>query len=218
MVRVNIKYILKIAALCVIAAALNRALSLFAVFELKIPLFIDTIFTAAVTFCAGLIPGLVTAFLTWVLGFVGTYEPSPFLICSIAEVLIIWWLKPSAQLKLKRSNDVRMFAENISVLARLMLLYIAASITVSALGGLVDYIFFTVLPNSKAHISAEDVYKAGIQQNLFPVPVMNTLSRLPINLVDRFIVIFGGYFISILVGKYLLKPIQPKTQPTQSAS
>ena len=197
-----------ITLLCVFAAVINRFFSLFAVFELKIPLFIDTIFTAAVTFSFGLIPGLVTAFLTWVLGFIGTHEPSPFIICSIAEVFLIWLLKPSARLKLNRANDDIVLAENLSVLARLMLLYISASVLVSVLGGLVDYFYFTVLPISKAHISAEDVYKAGIQQNLFPVPVMNILSRIPINLVDRFIVIFGGYFISILIGKYLLKPIQ----------
>jgi len=189
--------------LCVIAAALNRFLSLFAVFELKIPLFIDTIFTAAVTFTTGLIPGLVTALLTWVLGFVGTYEPSPFLICSIAEVFLVWLLKPSIQLKLKRTINDRTFAENISVLARLMLLYIAASITVSVLGGIVDYVYFTVLPHFKAHISAEDIYKAGLLESRYPILIMNILSRLPVNLVDRFIVIFGGYFISLAISKWV---------------
>jgi len=201
MIRLNIAYILKTALLCVIAAVINYFLSFFAIFELKIPLFIDTIFTAAVTFAAGLIPGLVTAFLTWVLGFAGTCEPSPFIICSIAEVFLIRWLKPSIELKLKRSNNVRMFAENISVFARLMLLYIAASITISVLGGLVDYIYFTVLPHSKDHISAEDVYKAGLQQNYYPILIINILSRLPVNLIDRFIVIFGGYFISLAISK-----------------
>jgi len=195
------KRFLVISLFCILASVINRFLSLFAVFELKIPLFIDTIFTAAVTFSFGLIPGLVTAFLTWVLGFIGTYEPSPFIICSIAEVFIIWLLKPETRLKLNRTNDDSILAENISVLARLMLLYISASVIVSVLGGLVDYFFFSVLPHSKAHISAEDVYKAGIQQNLFPVPIMNILSRLPVNLVDRFIVIFGGYFISLFISQ-----------------
>jgi hypothetical protein len=32
---------------------------------------------------------------------------------------------------------------------------------------------------------------------------MNILSRIPVNLVDRFIVIFGGYFISRGAGKLL---------------
>ena len=203
MIRANIIYIIKISLLCVIAAALNRFLSLFAVFELNIPLFIDTIFTAAVTFSFGLIPGLVTAFLTWVLGYVETCEPSPFLVCSVAEVFLIWLLKPSAELKLKPPINDRMFAENINILARLMLLYIAASLTVSVLGGLVDYIYFTVLPHSKDHISAEDVYKAGLLKSRIPIPVMNILSRIPVNLVDRFIVIFGGYFISIGIKKII---------------
>ncbi|MCL2231115.1 MAG: hypothetical protein FWC01_08460, partial [Treponema sp.] len=130
-----------------------------------------------------------------------THEPSPFIICSIAEVFIIWLLKPSARIKLIRTNDDIVLAENIGVLARLMLLYISASVIVSILGGLIDYFYFTVLPISKAHISAEDVYKAGIRQSPFPVPIINILSRIPINLVDRFIVIFGGYFISLLIGR-----------------
>ena len=197
-------HLLKITLICVIAAFLNYFTGFFAVFELKIPLFIDTIFTAAVTFSFGLIPGLVTAFLTWVLGFVGTAEPSPFIICSIAEVFLVWRLKPSGKLELKRSNDVRLFAENINILARLMLLYIAAAVTISVLGGLVDYFFFSVLPHSKDHISAEDVYKAGIHPE-FPILLINILSRLPVNLVDRFIVIFGGYFISRLITDRIIK-------------
>ena len=203
---------------CVIAAALNQYLSISTVFKLMIPLFLDTIFTAAVTFSFGLIPGLVTAFLTWLFSFLGTLdisvlktplfilrtgELSPFLICSIAEVFLVWRLKPVTQLKLIRTNDDRILAENISVLARLMLLYISASVIISILGGLIDYIYYTLLPISKGHISAEDVYKADIQQNLFPVPVMNILSRLPINLVDRFFVIFGGYFISLIICKFI---------------
>jgi hypothetical protein len=128
---------------------------------------------------------------------------TPFIICSIAEVCLIHLLKPACAITLKGLNDEKTLAVNISVLARLMLLYIAAGVAISILGGLADYIFFTVLPNPKGHISAEDIYKAGLRQNRFPVPVMNILSRIPVNLVDRFIVIFGGYFISRAVGKLL---------------
>jgi len=204
MILSDIIKIIKISALCIIAAALNFTLTFLSVPVLKIPLFLDTIFTAAVTFSAGLIPGLITAVLTWAAGpFIDNGQLSPFVICSIAEVFIINRLKPSSGIVLNEYKNEKTLAKNISILARLMLLYIAASMVISILGGLVDFIFYSVLPNSKGHISAEDIYKAGLQQSRFPVLVMNILSRIPVNLVDRFIVIFGGYFISLGAGKLL---------------
>jgi len=75
---------------------------------------------------------------------------TPFILCSIAEVLIIFLLKP-AVLNLRGLN------------------------------------------------------KEWLLQGPFHVLTMNILARLPVNLIDRFIVIFGGYFISFLISKYWLK-------------
>jgi hypothetical protein len=168
-----------------------------------LPLFVDTVFTAAVTFYAGLIPGLATALLTWVIGFAIKDDiVTPFIICSIAEVIIIFLLKPAAV------NTRLMYEEKkrsvfAVLLAQLMLVYISATLAVSVLGGLIDYIFYTALPNTKPSFSAEDAFKEWLLQGPLPVPVLNILSRIPVNLIDRFFVIFGGYLISRALAKFL---------------
>ena len=191
------------AVLCIIAAVLNHTIHPLLVPVLKLPLFVDTVFTAAVTFYAGLIPGLAAAVLTWIIGFmIKDGIVTPFIICSIAEVLIIFLLKPS-DVNTRIQNEARKRAVFVSALGRLMLLYITVCIVISILGGLIDYIFFTVLSNTKPDFSAEDAFKEWLFHNTLPVIAMNILSRLPVNIVDRFIVIFGGYFISRAVIKLL---------------
>ena len=44
--------------------------------------------------------------------------------------------------------------------------------------------------------NAAVVFAAGLITNNLPVLAVNILSRIQVNIVDRFIVIFGGYFIS----------------------
>jgi len=189
----TVKRILFLAALCIIAAALNPCLSVFSLNVLKLPVFLDTVFTAAVTFYAGLIPGLITAFITAAIGVYIDGAFTPFGLCAIAEVFIVWLLKPKAA----ASNTINnVTAVRINIFSKLMLLYIAACLAVSLLGGLIAYIWFTLLPYTKENFSAEDFYKMMfIRTNIHELPI-NILSRIPVNLIDRFIVIFGGYFIS----------------------
>ena len=192
-----------ITVLCIIAEALNSIIYPILVPGFGLPLFVDTVFTAAVTFYAGLIPGLATALLTWVIGF--TIKDGlihPFIICSIAEVIIIFLLKP-ATVNTRIMDKERKRSVFVGVLAQLMVLFIIASLAVSLLGGLIDYIFYTALPNTKPSFSAEDAFKEWLFQRPLPVPVLNILSRIPVNLIDRFIVIFGGYFISRTLAKFL---------------
>jgi hypothetical protein len=90
-------------------------------------------------------------------------------------------------------------ASFISTFAVLLLLYIAACITISVLGGIFDFILYDVLPNSKLHYSPEDTFKMGLLRSGPPILVTNILARIPINIVDRFVVIFGGFSISLLL-------------------
>ncbi|MCL2215184.1 MAG: hypothetical protein FWC06_08265, partial [Treponema sp.] len=119
----------------------------------------------------------------------------PFIICSIAEVFIIFLLRP-AVVNQQGLNEEKKRAGFVNVLARLMLIYITVVVVISILGGLIDFIFYTLLANIKADYSAEDAFKEWLFQSSPSVLVMNILSRLPVNITDRFIVVFGGYFIS----------------------
>ena len=201
---INPKYsrLIKISILCIIGAILNYVMSTLGLHVLHLPLFLDTIFNVAVTFTAGLIPGLATVVLFSAIGWtIRAGSISPFILCGIAEVLIVWLLKPAEPSDISRPADA--FSVHIRTYARLMLLYIVAFLSISILGGTIDFIFYTLLPNTKQYYSAEDTFKIIFSQNNIPVLATNILSRIPVNVIDRFIVIFGGWFISRGVKKIL---------------
>ena len=187
----------KLLILCILAAAANFLLNTLSVYLIKIPLFLDTVFNAAVCFTAGLIPGIVTALLAYTALGIRNGGFDPFILCSLLEVFLIWRMKPS------QANEPQQITPHettvtsfVSIFARLMLLYIVCCTAISILGGMIDFFYYTVLANSKLYFSAEDTFKIGLLRSGIPVLTTNILSRFPVNLVDRFIVIFGGYFIS----------------------
>ena len=149
----------------------------------------------------GLVPGIITAGLSYTALAVRDSGFHPFVLCSIAEVLLIWRLKPSpSELSFETKRDTL-----VSVIARLMLLFIAASLAVSVLGGIIDFITYNVLSNSKTFFSAEDAFKIGfLKSNIHPLAI-NIMSRIPVNMVDRFIVIFGGFGAAVLCRKIIYK-------------
>jgi len=192
-------HLLKLSLLCVLAVAGNFLLNNLCVYFMKFPLFLDTVFNAVITFTAGLIPGLITALLSYIALnslAIGFY---PFILCSIVEVLLIFLLMPANRGKKspeKAALPATKAFSYINVFAKLMVLYIVCSLTISVLGGVIDYIHYTVFSNPKLSFSAEDTFKIGLLRSGLPVLARDILSRIPVNIVDRFIVIFGGYFIS----------------------
>jgi len=199
---------MKLSLLCIFAVVGNLLLSNFCVYFMKFPLFLDTVFNVAVTFAVGLIPGLVTTMLSYSVIAVMNNSFSPFILCSIAEVIIVYCLKPAEP---KKKNPGESLTRNaspemkintlVNVLAKLMVLYIACFLAISVLGGIIDFFFYGIWSNPKLYFSAEDAFKIGLLRSGIPLLAMDILSRIPVNLVDRFIVIFGGYFISRLIVK-----------------
>jgi hypothetical protein len=156
----------------------------------------DTVFTAAVAFTAGPIPGISVAALTWLIP--GIYYKSLdfFVICSFVEVLLICAFKPPAPVIPDFAPKEKVIASYAGIAAKLMLLYILCAIAISVLGGVIDYVSQLFLKKQPLHYSPEDTFKLGLIMSNLPVLAVNILSRIPVNIVDRFIVIFGGYFIS----------------------
>jgi len=173
-----------------LAAGANFFLSTLFLHVIRVPLYLDTVFSAAVCFSAGLIPGLGTALLTSILFGIRDGGFTPFIICSLAEVLLVWRLKPAESLTEKGIPSL------VSLMGSLLLLFITACISVSILGGIIDFIYHSVFAVDKFYFSPEDTVKISLIRSGIPTLTMNILSRIPVNLVDRFIVIFGGYFIS----------------------
>jgi hypothetical protein len=179
------------------AAGANVLLNNLCVYFFKIPLYLDTVLNAAVCFAAGLIPGIVTALLTHSVLAIRDGGFHPFILCSIVEVFIIYLLRPRQDKARRDSGGHKTAAATLAgVFARLMLLYIVCSLAVSLLGGMIDFFYHYRWSLPKVYFSAEDTVKIGLLRSNIPVLAMNILSRIPVNIVDRFIVIFGGYFIA----------------------
>ena len=148
---------IRFSLVCALAIAANLLVMLFR-YLLWSPLFVDTVFTVAVTFALGLIPGFVVAVLTWaadgVMGF-GLQPFHPFLLVAIAEVFLVHTLKPkdtavahipqdpASGIRNSAMLDRKMFAIS-SVFARLILVYFVCVIAASVLGGLIDLVHHTL--------------------------------------------------------------------------
>ena len=193
---------IKLVVICVAAALMNIVLSNFFKDLLGLPLYLDTVFSAAVAFAAGLIPGIAVAILNWLIASIYYNDFHLYVLCVIAEVALICALKPAAPAdhsvsgKTDFSPRERIFASYTGLAAKLLLLYILCAITISVLGGVINYMSDVYLGIHLQFYSVEDTFKLGLIMGNLPVLAVNILSRIPINIVDRFIVIFGGYIIS----------------------
>jgi len=204
----------KIALLCLVSGLLNTLLCYFITGVCGLPLYLDTLFTAAVYFSVGLFPALITAVLLllfntleyiWLMNveIKTVWWLYLFVLCVIFEVLLIFFFRN----KLKPLDAA--FRKNPSLYAfinlapLLMLIAVLDCIVVSVTGGIIDYIL-TLLSAPKAFYP-EDSFKIGLLRNNAPLLTASILSRVPINIVDRFFVIFGGYGVSLLYRKFLRK-------------
>ena len=189
--------VLKKSCFCIIAILMNILLSSFLINILGIPLFVDTVFTAAITFAFGFIPGIIVAVLSWFIPCILNMSFHFFILCSITEVILIYALKPKTPNIPIYASKERIIASYTIIAAKLMLLYIICAITISVLGGIINFLPQFFLKTHENYFSIEDTFKPALIMNNFPVLAVNILSRIPINIVDRFIVIFGGFFISL---------------------
>jgi uncharacterized membrane protein len=167
-----------------------------------LPLFLDTVFTAAIVFSAGLLPGIVTALLTAALSGLrhGTPEINIFVLCSITEVILVWIFRRRFG-KSQTAPAGPAFYSLIAAASSLLLLALSACVIISVLGGLIDSALFLLVPRSRPQFSPEDGFRLGLLRNGIPLLWSNILARFPVNLVDRFIVIFGAYGVSRLILK-----------------
>ena len=204
---------MKILVLCIASAMGNWILSHFVFASARLPLYLDTVFTAAVCFSLGLVPGLITG---PVLGLVTTliryhfvlgridlaWASAFFTFCIAAEVVLICFFHK----KILANHESAFLAKPspsgfIAMTPLLLSLAALACIVVSVTGGIIDFTltrFTTPRP-----VFPEDTFKLGLLRNNVPVLASAILSRFPINIVDRFFVVFGGYGISLLYRKWL---------------
>ena len=193
---------IKLIIICIAAALMNIFFSNFFKDLLGLPLYLDTVFTAAVAFAAGLIPCIAVAIINWLIASIYYNDFHLYVLCVIAEVALIFALKPSDHFASGQTRE-RIIASYSGLAAKLLLLYILCAITISVLGGIINYVSDVYLGIHLQYYSVEDSFKLGLIMNNLPILAVNIFSRIPINIVDRFIVIFGGYIISRGLVKFI---------------
>jgi len=208
----------KMFILCAVSVLGNILLNYLVNGIFRLPLYLDTVFTAAICFSYGILPGIITGiFLPAILlpvKYIYMYNYSVetswtvyfFFICALGEIILICiFQKKIKQKEIDFFNDLacksNIFQSFIPVATHLLVLAALDCIIVSVLGGIIGYTagFFSV-PRS---LYPEDTFLLGLLRNNVPPLASAVLSRIPINVVDRFIVVFAGYGISLLYRKWL---------------
>ncbi|MDR0583852.1 MAG: hypothetical protein LBG57_05815 [Treponema sp.] len=197
----------KVLLFCVLSVMGNAASSALVDGILKVPLYLDTVFSVAVTFAFGLWPGILTGALLYpVTGVLyniitgagaGAFRiaGNVFILCTVSEITLVWFFRTQiGRSMLPEESSPSSFA---SIAARLMVLAALDCILISITGGIIDFVLYTLLSAPRG-VYPEDVFKLGLYRNNVPLLAAAILSRIPINIVDRFIAIFGGYGISLL--------------------
>jgi hypothetical protein len=208
----------KIFFLCIAAAIANALVSYVLNDLIKVPLYADTIFTVAMCFTAGMFFGILTGAILSPLFFFIIYVyllnlPAEialvrniFVICIIAEVLLVCFFY--SKMKTREAAFFEKFRSGqpalhlfIPVAVQLLVLVTLCCITISVLGGIIEFVIRQFSAPWK--FSPEDTFKLALLRYDVPILFSAILSRIPINIVDRFIVIFGGYGISLFLRKRL---------------
>jgi len=204
----------KIFVLCVVSALCNLGTGYLVRSLLKFPLFADTFFTVAMCFTAGWLPAILTGvFLVNLIYplidyfFAGQpYIPSWsfFSICILAEIVLVWFfhkrIKPREDVFLQKPS----LNSFIGVATGLLVLVAIDCIVISILGGTIDFMLNKL--SAPLSPSFEDVFEVGLLHNNVPWLLAAIFARIPINIVDRFFAVFGGYGISLLFRKWIRGP------------
>ena len=180
-----------ISLFCIASIFLNL-LATFLVFDVfNIPLFFDTVFTVAIIFYLGLVPGLVVGILFNIVDALfnyliqGVFSPTNmcFSLCGAAIVLITWAFARKKE-EFKISTTVTLL-----YLLLISLLSSAASIFI---GGIIDFIRFSYfeIPDSMAPIKQ---FTESFLSQRFSLFASCILGQIPISLTDRLITTFAGY-------------------------
>ena len=176
-------------------------------------LFVDTVFTVAVTFALGPIAGVAVAALTWaadsaiaiVLG-VGVQRFHPFVLVAIVEVLIVHRLRPADRLSMRgpardpEERDERVF-RIFGVFMRLTVVYAACVVAVSVLGGAIDFLYHAVIGVERPHDTGLTVLVMASARGGLPAFAAGVLSRVQVVFLDRLFVVFGGFLVSMMIDR-----------------
>jgi hypothetical protein len=206
--------------LCLAGVALNIGVNRFFVYYLGMPLFMDTIFTVAVTLVGGVFWGAVCGALSTIIGktiWFSDFLSYLFFLCSIATAFITWFFvrffPGEIDLSSEQANYEKMivtagiggrsgkFAQYMNRVIVLILLSFALCMIISVLGGLISTLILFVNPSQVGERVLAGLLSDTMSGGAVPVFLAEILSRIPVNIIDRLIAAFGGYGVAVVVKK-----------------
>lgn len=188
-----------IAAACMCAEALNFLCVLLFCTIAHIPLFLDTIGTVAITFYAGLIPGLIVAILYNVLWVVVTAAMAGnavyimdmvYALCGIAIVISTWFFA-----RKKQNFSINSF----TTFLYLILIAIVSAIASSIIGGIIETTNRVVFDGASYKTSVLDPLIHLLLGEKLKTFIACVIARIPITSVDRLICTFAGFSVYKLI-------------------
>ena len=188
-------------AFCIIAEILNFLTADIFYHALKIPLFFDTIWTVAVVFCCGLVPGLCVSIcynvinsLIWICR-EGVSDPFIFFytICGVLIVVSTWLIA--------RRKDEFKISPAITILY-LVLIALISSFCVIISSGIIDY-FHYIYRDVPDMMNPIKTFTESFVHHRFSLLASCILAQIPISFADRCIATFAGYGISRLAERFV---------------
>ena len=191
---------LKIPIFCLLAVIGNLTTS-FLAYKLRLPCFLDTEFSVAITFYLGLVPGLFVAacFNPLMIVLLCWYTRTPFstydCIYAICGMLIVFatWL-------FSRNKKEFLYSRPVTVLYLLIIVVTSAVFSFTS-ASLLDT-FILPLFQSSAGFSAFDNFSEILRQFEMGTFFSYLVPRIPLTVIDRLICTFAGFGIYRLFVKY----------------
>jgi hypothetical protein len=121
----------------------------------------------------------------------------------LAEIILVFVFHQNLKAKEKVFLEKPSLFSFVTIASRLLVLVVIDCIMISVLGGIFDVVI-TALSAPRA-FNPEDTFKLGLLRSNMPFLPAAILSRIPINIVDRFIAVFGGYGLSLLWKRMMRK-------------
>lgn len=184
-----------------------------------LPLFMDTIFTTGFTFFGGLPCGITVAVMTHLINAFLQSTGLPdclYILCSIVTVLITAFfmhLFPaecsigsgrdgdsagSARSSRRPAFDADRIFDRIAIL---FVLSLVMCVGISILGGIISTVIATFFTPQKTLDAGLSIFRRILVRKELPLLAVEILCRIPVNILDRLISVFGGYGFALALKK-----------------
>ncbi len=182
---------LKVALFCIASVFFNMLATILVFDVFHIPLFLDTIFTVAIVFYLGLVPGLIVGvsfnIVDTLFNFFARGVNSPtnilFSLCGAAIVFVTWLFA--------RKKEEFQISFPITVLYLILISLLSSFVTIF-IGGAIDFFRYTFyeIPDSMAPIKH---FTESFVAQKFSLFASCILSQIPISITDRLLSTFAGF-------------------------